>query len=239
MKARVHLRISVCPLSGFVLEVRDWRIAQEFDYEQRLTRVRAANGDIIVNEYDAMGARLKELKTSAGSTTQKRLVCATAISIQDCGDYRLRNCPPEEGLLGVPVAFGKCCRAGAPPCRLDDPCIQDCLRGYRMCVDDVYRSCSELWGQQNPAISVICAGVCFLVCAPLAWNPIFYAGCIIACTLACMALMSGYLPCLVAGLRGCCEAYTHCVTQICHCDLPSGGPCAEPEPDPAKNIRPF
>jgi hypothetical protein len=91
-----------------------WKVAEEFDYEQRLTRVRAANGDIIVNEYDAMGARLKELKTSAGSTTQKRLVCATAISIQDCGDYRLRNCAPEEGLLGVPVAFGKCCRAG--PC---------------------------------------------------------------------------------------------------------------------------
>jgi hypothetical protein len=60
--------------NGNILRMQgtDWWMAQEFDYEQRLTRVRAANGDIIVNEYDAMGTRLKELKTSGGSTTEKR-----------------------------------------------------------------------------------------------------------------------------------------------------------------------
>jgi hypothetical protein len=60
-----------------------WKVAQEFDYEQRMTRVRAANGDLIVNEYHGMGTRLKELKTSAGSTTEKRFVYALGRVIQE------------------------------------------------------------------------------------------------------------------------------------------------------------
>jgi len=65
------------------MEGTDWWMAHEFDYEQRMTRVRAANGDIIVNEYDAMGARLKELKTSGGSTMEKRMVYALGRLIQE------------------------------------------------------------------------------------------------------------------------------------------------------------
>jgi hypothetical protein len=60
-----------------------WKVAQEFDYEQRLTRVRAANGDIIVNEYDAMGARLKQIKTSGGTATETRMVYALGRVIQE------------------------------------------------------------------------------------------------------------------------------------------------------------
>jgi hypothetical protein len=67
----------------FRMQGTDWWIAHEFDYEQRLTRVRASNGDIIVNEYDGMGTRLKELNTSAGSTTEKRFVYALGRVIQE------------------------------------------------------------------------------------------------------------------------------------------------------------
>jgi hypothetical protein len=71
--------------SGNILRMEgtNWWIAQEFDYEQRLTRVRAANGDIIVNEYDAMGARLKQIKTSGGTATETRMVYALGRLIQE------------------------------------------------------------------------------------------------------------------------------------------------------------
>jgi hypothetical protein len=51
-----------------------WWVAHEFDYEQRLTRVRASNGDVIENLMDAVGNRLKQLKTSGATTTETRFV---------------------------------------------------------------------------------------------------------------------------------------------------------------------
>jgi hypothetical protein len=60
-----------------------WWVAHEFDYEQRLTRVRASNGDVMENLMDALGNRLKQLKTSGGSTTETRFVNALGRLLQE------------------------------------------------------------------------------------------------------------------------------------------------------------
>jgi hypothetical protein len=141
-----------------------WKVEQEFDYEQRLTAVnralypelgRAVTGWFRLTHLNGAGGAGGgaggsgvggvrciggQLAESQASCRQKActlgICCSECFSgIQDCGDYRLRNCPPEEGLLGVPVAFGKCCRGGAPGdggCRKPCGCNVGCQRSGRI-----------------------------------------------------------------------------------------------------------
>jgi hypothetical protein len=79
-----------------------------------------------------IGGQLAESQASCRRKACTLGVCCSECfsSIQDCGNYKLANCPAGEPVAGVPVAFGKSCRAGGarPPCRccaecgVDDPC---------------------------------------------------------------------------------------------------------------------
>jgi hypothetical protein len=51
-----------------------WKVAHEFNYEQQLTRILLNNGDTVMNTYDGTGYRLKEVTTSGGTPTEKRLI---------------------------------------------------------------------------------------------------------------------------------------------------------------------
>jgi hypothetical protein len=51
-----------------------WKVAHEFNYEQQLTRILLNNGDTVLNTYDGFGYRLKEVTTSGGTPTEKRLI---------------------------------------------------------------------------------------------------------------------------------------------------------------------
>jgi YD repeat-containing protein len=51
-----------------------WKVAHEFNYEQQLTRILLNNGDTVANTYDGFGYRLKEVTTSGGTPTEKRLI---------------------------------------------------------------------------------------------------------------------------------------------------------------------
>jgi hypothetical protein len=71
-----------------------------------------------------IGNRLAEPKASCRAKACTSGVCCSECfgSIQECGDYKQANCPYGEDVFGVPVAFGKCCRAG----RCTGPCCEEC-----------------------------------------------------------------------------------------------------------------
>jgi len=78
-----------------------------------------------------IGGRLAESQASCRQKACSLGICCSECfsGIQDCGNYKLANCPAGEPVAGVPVAFGKCCRGGAQctgvcceACNGVDPC---------------------------------------------------------------------------------------------------------------------